>query len=353
MLERNHLYHFLLILLFGALALMFFTLRPFLEPLVLAAVFAFLFQPVYEGALRLTRSRRTPAAFITTLIATIVIVVPVTLIASQILNESKRFYATLTESGTDSFIVLINDGINRLRSLIPLPADFRVDINEHLRQAIAAITNNLGAAFESIAKMTVDVLVFLMAFFFLVKDGRSLKNYLVTLSPLSDRDDELIVSRLKLAVLSVVKGNLLIGAIQGILTGVGFTLFQVPNPVLWGIVAAVAALIPGVGTSLVLIPGIIYLYLTGNPLESFGLLLWGIAAVGLIDNLLGPKLIGRGMQLHPLAVFLSVLGGLALFGPLGFLLGPISTSLCLTLIDIYFSLRSEKPTKQRQGTSKK
>jgi len=112
----------------------------------------------------------------------------------------------------------------------------------------------------------------------------------------------------------------------------------VPSAILWGVIAAITALIPGFGTSLVIIPAILYLFLTGHIVQAVGLVIWGALAVGLIDNFLGPKLVGRGMHLHPLLVILSVLGGAALFGPIGFLLGPLCLGLFLTLFDIYFYL---------------
>ena len=127
--------------------------------------------------------------------------------------------------------------------------------------------------------------------------------------------DETIFNKLAVAINSVIRGNLAVALIQGILTAVGFALFGVPNPTLWGSVAAIAALVPSVGTALVLLPAILFLY-WGEALSALGLLLWGATAVGLIDNFLGPKLAGRGMRLHPFLILLSILGGIAFFGPL-------------------------------------
>ena len=129
--------------------------------------------------------------------------------------------------------------------------------------------------------------------------------------------------------------------IQGILTAVGFTFFGIPNATLWGSVAAITALIPGIGTALVLLPAILYLYFSGETLFAVGLLLWGMTAVGLVDNFLGPKLVERGMRLHPFLILLSVLGGVGFFGPLGFLLGPLVLSLLFALIEIYFAIKKE------------
>ena len=126
------------------------------------------------------------------------------------------------------------------------------------------------------------------------------------------------------------------------MTEMGFSIFGVPNPILWGSVAAVAALIPGVGTALVLIPSILYLFFIGETVSASGLLVWGIVAVGLVDNILGPKLVGRGIKLHPFLTLLSILGGISFFGPLGFLFGPLTLSLLFAFLEIYSTIRRER-----------
>jgi predicted PurR-regulated permease PerM len=109
----------------------------------------------------------------------------------------------------------------------------------------------------------------------------------------------------------------------------------VPSALLWGGVTVIAALVPGVGTSLVIIPGVLYLFFTGDTTHAVGLLFWGVACVGLIDNILGPKLIEKNINIHPLLILLSVLGGIAFFGVIGFILGPIVLSFLFTLFQIY------------------
>lgn len=330
--------YFLFLCLAVALVMVYLIFQPFLATLILAAIFAFIFQPIYKKILVATKKRESLSALATTFIAIIIAIVPMVILGSLILKESTELYQTLIKGENGGLIGTLRLAVENLRNFLPI--DFDLDVNQYATQGLESLIFNLGAIFSSFAKILLNTLVFLIAFFFLLKDGRKLKNYLVILSPLNDQDDEMIVSRLELAVLATVKGGLTIGLIQGALTGLGFALFGVPNPVLWGSVAAIAALIPGVGTSLILIPAIFYLFLTGNNLGGLGLLAWGLTAVGLIDNLLGPKLIGYGMHLHPLIIFLAVLGGLAFFGPLGFLLGPLTISLCLALIDIYLSLKT-------------
>jgi predicted PurR-regulated permease PerM len=108
---------------------------------------------------------------------------------------------------------------------------------------------------------------------------------------------------------------------------------------LWGSFAVVAALIPGFGTALVIVPGVIYLFFASTTLHAIGLLIWGILGVGLIDNYLGPLLVNRGVHIHPFLILLSVMGGLVFFGPIGFIAGPLLVALLFALLEIYKTTR--------------
>jgi predicted PurR-regulated permease PerM len=339
--KKHHHHYFLLLALATSIIVVYFIAKPFFGPLILAAVFAFLFQPMYQKLLGYLKKRESVAAIATTIIAIIVVLVPIALLGTQIFKESSQLYQSLVGEGKDGFVGTIENIINQARTVLPIPPDFELNFGHYVRQGLEVLIQNFGAVFSSLAGILLNSFVFLTAFYFFLKDGCKLKNYLVALSPLDDNDDELIVSRLKLGVSAAVKGNLAIGLVQGALTGIGFAIFGVPNAALWGGVAVVAAFLPGIGTALVITPAIIFLFLTGNTFGGVGLLIWGVTAVGLVDNFLGPRLVGRGMQLHPLAVFIAILGGMAFFGPLGFLLGPLAMSVCLALIDIYGSLKAQ------------
>lgn len=330
--------HFLLITLVASMVLVYFIAKPFLGTLIVAAVFAFLFQPIYKKFLNTFKNRESLSALTTTLVAVVLVLLPITFFAAQIFKESSELYQSIA-NGDGGFIQLVSNIENQARAFLPIPADFEFNIEQYAKQGLEVLVQNLGSVFSSFAKILLNTFVFLTALYFFLKDGKKLKDYFVSLSPLDDKDDDLIVSRLKSAVSAAIKGNLTIGLIQGTLTGIGFAIFGVPNPVLWGGVAVIAAFLPGIGTTLVIAPAIIFLFITSTVFSGVGLLIWGVVAVGLIDNLLGPRLVGRGMQLHPLAVFVSILGGLAFFGPLGFLLGPLVLSVCMALIDIYTSLK--------------
>jgi predicted PurR-regulated permease PerM len=340
--KKHHSYYFLLLALAASIVVVYFIAKPFLGPLILATVFTFLFQPIYQKSLKYLKNRESWAAFLTTITAIILVLLPISFLGTQIFKESSQLYQSLVREGSGGFVGSLENLLNQIRTILPIPAHFELNFDQYVKQGLEVLIQKFGTVFSSFAKILLNAFVFLIAFFFFLKDGHKLKNYFVALSPLEDADDEFIVSRLKSAVSAAMKGNLAIGLIQGVLTGIGFAIFGVPNAVLWGGVAAIAAFLPGIGTALVITPAIIFLFLIGNTFGGVGLLVWGVTAVGLIDNFLGPKLVGHGMQLHPLAVFIAVLGGMAFFGPLGFLLGPLTMSVCMALIDIYASLKARE-----------
>lgn len=330
---------FLLILLAGIFVLAFFIFKPFLYTLALAMVFATVLQPVYQKIVGFARGRQGLAALTTILTVIIFIFTPLIFLGTQIFQEAQQLYSSLAEGGGKNAILnILNDLSDSLQNYFPATQEFSVNIDQYLKQGLSWLLQHLGSVLGSFAKMAVSSFLFLVALYYLLKDGQKLKRAVIALSPLLDTDDEAIFQKLETAVDSVIKGSLLIAFMQGALTAVGFVIFGIPNAVLWGSVTVIAALIPGIGTALVLAPAILFLFLKGDAISGVGLTVWGVTAVGLIDNFLGPKLVGRGMQLHPMIILLSVLGGIGFFGPIGFLLGPLTISLLFALLDIYSSL---------------
>lgn len=339
--SKTELY-FLLILLAGAFALAFFIFKPFLYALILAIVFATVFGPVHAKALGITRGRSALSALLATVSVLVIVVVPLTFLGVQIFQESTQLYSSLTlNGGTTDLSRGVSDSLQGLTRFFPVPMAFSVDADQYAQQGLRWLLQHLGSLFASVAKVMVGIFIFLIALYYVFKDGRKLKAAVIALSPLQDVHDETIFNKLAVAINSVIRGNLAVALIQGILTAIGLALFGVPNPTLWGSVAAIAALVPSVGTALVLIPAILYLYFSGDTIPAAGLLLWGTTAVGLIDNFLGPKLAGRGMRLHPFLILLSILGGIGFFGPLGFLLGPLVLSMLFVLLEIYSAINEE------------
>ena len=338
--KKSKLY-FLLALLAGIFALAFFIFKPFLYVLILAIVFATVFGPLHKRILAMTRDRKGLAALFATISVLIVVILPLSFLGIQIFQEAMGLYSSLAKNGSATDLSrAVGDTIQNLTRFSPVPID-PLNINQYLKQGLSWLLQHLGPLFANIAKGMISIFIFLVALYYLFKDGHKLKRAVVTLSPLQDVHDETIFNKLALAINSVVRGNLMVALVQGVLTAIGFAIFGVPNATLWGSVATITALIPGIGTALVLLPAILYLFFSGETIFAVGLLLWGMTAVGLVDNFFGPKLVERGMRLHPFLILLSVLGGIGFFGPLGFLLGPLVLSLLFALLEIYFSIRKE------------
>ncbi|MBI5456371.1 AI-2E family transporter [Candidatus Kaiserbacteria bacterium] len=332
--------YFLLLLLAGTLVLAYFIFQPFLSALVLSAVFAVILQPVYRRIHAEMPRWPSAAALVTVLISIVCILVPLGFIGTQIGFEAISLYSALVDG---SATAKLSDAIRSLEDFaglyVPGADDFSQELSANIanyaKAALAWLLGHLGTAFSGIASLFVSLFIFFVALYYLLRDGQRVKEKLVELSPLRDSYDESVFHKLELAVNSVIKGNLMIALIQGVASAIGFTIFGVPNPILWGTVTALAALIPAVGTGLVFIPIILFLLLTGNAFDAMGLTIWGVLAVGLVDNLLAPRLIGSGMNLHPLLVLLSVIGGITFFGTVGIFLGPLSIALLFAFLSIY------------------
>lgn len=338
-------FYFLLILLAAILIIAWQIFSPFFNSLVLAIVFATVFHPVHKKVLKLSYNRKVLASIVTSIAIVLVVLVPISFIGTQIFKESKDLYTSITTNGGVDTISKTVQNLNLLlKNKIPGFPGFvpeMINLDKYAEGLLRSLVQHLDTIFSSFAKIVTGVFLFLIALYYILKDSEKLKKSIVMLSPLPDKDDEMIFNKLSMAINSVIKGSLTVALLQGTISAIGFLLFGVPNAIFWGTVTVVSALIPGIGTALVLIPAILFLIFTGNVIPAIGLTIWGGVAVGLIDNFLGPKLVGKGMELHPLIVFISVLGGILFFGPLGFLLGPLTMSLLFALIDIYSNATRE------------
>jgi predicted PurR-regulated permease PerM len=349
MINASPNYFFYGLLLIGiVLAVLIFL--PFLTPIVLAAALAVVFGPLHrkvQSTLFKDRERSSAAALVTLVLVAIIVLVPALLIVGKIYAEIQTMYAYLIdEGGRSQFITAINGWSDLLTiKIFSLYPDYSFDsfnLTAILKKGLEWAFSNLDSIFTSITRMAFDGFILLLALFYFLRDGRELKRQIIAISPLGDADDEKIMRKLQRAIYSIFAGSILIGLIQGILVGIGFWIFGVPSPALWGFIAAIAALIPGVGTSLILIPGIAYLFLIGTTGPAIGLLIWGLLAVGLIDNFLGPVFMNRGIKVHSFMVLISVLGGLSFFGPIGFVLGPIILAFLFSLLEIYRTTYSRR-----------
>lgn len=326
-------FFFGLLLLVGVCGIL--VLRPYLITLAVAATFAVVLEPVHAALLRMWKGRKGAAAASTVLVTGLLVLAPLSLVISKIAQEAANLYRTLSEGEATFPDRVLTPVVTFIRQYIP---QFDVEIGAYAGQIFSWLAGNVGPVFAGTFGTIIHLLLGIIAFFYLVRDGHVFMESLVGLSPLSDENDRKIQVRLQAAINSIIKGNLTIALLQGISSGIGMAIFGVPSATLWGSLAAVAALVPSVGTAVVLTPAVLYLFAVGNTFAGIGLIIWGATAVGLIDNILGPILVGRGAKIHPLWILFAVIGGLELIGPAGFLIGPLIISLLYALLDIYRDL---------------
>ncbi|MEI6478813.1 MAG: AI-2E family transporter [bacterium] len=339
------------ILLAIAFYLTFSILAPYLQVLFLALVLAIVFEPVNKRIQKLMGKWHSVAAFITLLFVIIIVLLPFILYGMALSGEIRNLYTSFFTSSdsTDWITIVTTNANNFVQAHSPFgyqtPAFDTAQTQDYLFSIFAWVRGHFGDIFSGFTKFFLDLFLLLVSSYFILRDGEVLKKFVIAISPFEDERDEQILMRLKTAIMSVVKGSLFISLVQGFLTGLGFYIFGVPSALLWGGVAALASLVPSIGTSLVIVPGIIYLFITGQTASWVGLLIWSIMSVSFIDNILASYLVGKGARVHPLLVLLSALGGIGYFGPLGFIFGPVIISFLFALFDIYKTILVKEVSK--------
>ncbi|MEJ0002175.1 MAG: AI-2E family transporter [bacterium] len=317
-------------LLLATLIFTFIIFRPFLTVLILGASLATVLYPLYDWFNK-KRLPRWLSALITVVLFVVVLLGPFLSIGTIVFNQAQGLYRDIVLNGNaGAFVDKVDASINKI-----LPSGIDFDIQDKVSGIAYYVSNNIARIFSTTFSAFFSFILMLLAIFYFLKDGAHFKRVIVVLSPLEDHDDEKIITRLSRAVNGVIKGYLLIALAQGILMWLGLWIFGVPNPALWGVVAAITSLVPTVGTALVAVPAIIFLFATGSTGPGIGLLVWSVAIVGTIDNFLSPYVISGKTNVPPFLILFSVLGGIALMGPMGILIGPLAISLLYTLVSIY------------------
>ena len=311
----------------------FFIFRPFWIVLILGVSISIIFYPVYTW-LKKGHLPNWLAAFLTLIFFVLVLCIPLFGIGSIVFDQSQNLYHSIVNNNGNAgpFINIIGSKINHI-----LPKGMHFDINEIFSNFISFLTNNIANIFSATIAALFSFILLLLTIFYFLKDGEEWKKTLLKLSPLSSTADKKIIDRLTQTINGVIKGYLLIAFIQGALMGIGLAIFHVPNPAIWGVIAGIAAIIPPLGTAVVSVPAVIFLFVTGSTGLSIGLLIWSVLIVGMGDNVLNPYIVGHKINVPPFLILFSVLGGITLLGPVGILIGPLTVSLLYTLTEIYQS----------------
>ena len=342
----------LLVILYAA----FLILTPFLKAITWAVILAILFYPLYAWLLRLLRWQATPAALIVIVGITLLVIIPGIELAWFLADEAVALVKTVRSLMNDegaaewSQMPWVQRVLGWWNMVTFQLMDFKIDWKEMLVQGAQVssgflVTQVRGLA-QNVLLVTVNFIITLITLFFLLRDGADFFRRLQRLLPMDREHQQRLYKNIVDAIFAVVHGSLVVALIQGILAGFAYWAAGVPFAVLWGVLTSFAALLPVGGSTLVSIPISLYLFLEGETLRAVLLLAWSLGIVGTIDNVLKPLLIGNRLGLPVLFLFFGILGGLALFGALGIVLGPVIFALLRALLVLYseeYANEAEEP----------
>jgi predicted PurR-regulated permease PerM len=326
-------------LLAGALVVI---VRPFLEAMLWSMLLAFLLFPAQRVLGRRLGGRRALTAVVLTVVTAIVLIAPLPLLAVAFASQARELFGRMqrlvTESGISGAddllaIPMVSRAIRWAESVVPISGE---QIQAWLVSGAQALLQGLVAVSGSFVVGALNALVglgiTLFLLFFFLRDGEEMVAGAVRLIPMSPARRGHLLDHIAAVIRAVVFGSLLTALVQGLLVGVGFALAGLPSPVVFGAVAAVAALIPLIGTALVWVPAAGLLLVQGRWVAALFLLGWGAGVVSSADNIVRPLFISGRAQISTLPVFLGLLGGVSAFGPIGLVVGPVVIALTLALL---------------------
>ncbi len=323
----------------GVSLLLFYVFAPFLQALALAAVFAVLLQYPYQRVIQFCGGSRTFAASIMVVLVIIFFIVPIFLLGIEIFREAQNVYVTAQGSGAQYLSEFQSAIQTPVRHMVP---GFTFDVGTYVINALGFISGNLANLVYKTFFVVFETFLMLISFFFFLRDGKTLFASASGLSPFGASTTDGILNNMKLAVSSVMKGTVFIALLRWVLVGIGFYLFGIPNAILWGSVGGIVGAIPGVGTPIVFIPAIAYLFLQGQVAYAIGLTIFSVITLTLLDNVLTTYFFSRGLAAPQIFILFSILGGILFFGPLGFIFGPLVLSVFVSILHVYRGMTTVK-----------
>jgi len=347
-LETTTFLFFLLIVSVGFVLL----LQPFFGTIFWACAISIIFYPLQQRLLKSFKGRVNLTAFITLLICIVIVILPVIILTGSVISEGADIYQ-LMQSGE------INPAqqIEKIRTAFPalqaLLDRFGLDIAKIKESAMQmAMSSGKYLAQQALSfgqntfTLILNICLMLYLTFFLLRDGTRILELLIRALPLGDARERLLFAKFGEVTRATIKGNLVVALVQGTLGGLIFWFLGIPGALLWAVLMAFASLIPAVGPALIWVPVALYLVATGETTSAIILTVFGVGIIGLVDNVLRPILVGRDTKLPDYLVLLSTLGGLALFGINGFVIGPLVAALFIAFWGIF--TREINPNTQHQ-----
>lgn len=337
---QKHNWYFLIGTL-GLLAILFYNIvKIFVVPIVVAIVFVSLFFPFYEWVLKKFNNRSGISAFFCCLVFLLGLLLPLLIVAGIVGNQAVELYQN-TESIIQERVEADRDIVKNIQQIpvvhwvLSKQPNWKSWIQEGIKASGSVVVEVVNKTSRGIFNFITTVFIMLFSMFYFFRDGRQSIRWLRQISPLESHYEGELYSRFLVISRATVKGTLLIGLTQGVLGAITLLIFGIDTWLLWGAVMVILSVIPVVGAWIVMIPAAIVQLLQGNVWQGIGILMVSTLIVSSIDNLMRPRLIGHGAGIHDLLIFFTTIGGISVFGVLGFIIGPVIAALLKTLLDIY------------------
>ncbi|MFO7963799.1 MAG: AI-2E family transporter [Desulfobacterales bacterium] len=321
-------------------ALFMAMIRHFLMALFLAGIFSAMAHPLYERLEKRFRGRRYPASAATIGLLLLLVILPlgglIGIITAQAIKVGQSVTPWVQNAVSDP------GALSKLQDTIPFYdriEPYQGIIVQKSGELVGSISKYLINSLSSVTLGTVNFLflmfVFLYTMFFFLMDGKRLLEKILYYLPLEDKDEQRMLYTFTSVTRATIKGVAVIGILQGGLAGFAFFIVGIPSAVFWGTIMTVLSIIPALGSALVWVPAAAILAIRGEYFRAAGLAMFCGLVVGSLDNVLRPRLVGKDTEMHDLLIFLGTLGGIAMFGIIGFIIGPILTALFVTAWEIY------------------
>jgi predicted PurR-regulated permease PerM len=334
--------------LFGVAALgllgwvLFRIFALFLEPILWSVLLAFLLQPWNTGLKRRVRDRAGVAAGLLTVGAALCVILPAAVLGAALPEQVAQLLARVAEEAkrlqierpSDLFrLGPIASAVDWLRAHFSVtPVELQAWARQGARRLLEQVASHGGSLLAGALGFLLNLVLTLFLLFFFLRDGTAMIDRLDRAVPLPRARKQKLANQIASVTKAVVLGTLVTAIIQGALIAIAFAVVGFPSPIAFGAIAAAAALLPVGGTALVWAPGAIVLAAQGRWPWAIGLAIWGAVVVGTADNFIKPRLVSGRADIGTLPVFLGVLGGLAAFGLIGAILGPVVIALTLVLL---------------------
>lgn len=350
---------FLFFLLIVTLAF-FGILLPFYGGIFWGFILAILFMPLNDFILRKMPGKKNLAALLTLTTCLLIVIIPVIMVAGSLVEESTLLYQKILDQRIDSdasfhhFVSQFPDWAIDLLNRFGISSF--TELQKEASRIVLVTGQYVGSRIfiigQNVLDFTVGFFVMLYLLFFLLRDGHDLAAKIRNKIPLADNQKTRLLTKFMGVIRATVKGNLVVALVQGGLGGLIFWFLGIEAALLWGAIMSVLSLLPA-GSGVVWGPVAVYFLLTGSILKGVILLAFGILVIGLIDNFLRPLLVGKDTQMPDYLVLISTIGGMALFGLNGFIIGPMIAALFLTSWDLFSALTLFRPTQNQDSENGK